>query len=289
MPKLSIIVPTFNSGPHLQRCLESIGVQTFRDWEIILQDGGSSDDTVRIAERFRTVNPGVDLKLFTEKDKGPYDAMNKGVRRATGEWFYFLGSDDELHDETVLAAVTGSPSLRSSNALYGNVQVVGDAGWANDDSLYDGMFDLKKLLNRNICHQAIFYRATFLRRIGEYNTRYIVCADWDFNLRCWSKTEFRYVDVTVANFHAGGLSHGGPDQAFRQELARNVLNYFNLSIYDPLINRPEFAGFADIIKMQQSKSSFGNVARRIRRIVEPCIRRLGLARKGSSSTAVPRA
>ena len=89
MPKLSIIIPTFNSGSHIERCLQSVGVQTFRDYEIILQDGASSDDTIRIASGFQDANPGMDLKISSEKDEGPYDAMNKACRRQVENGFIF--------------------------------------------------------------------------------------------------------------------------------------------------------------------------------------------------------
>jgi glycosyltransferase involved in cell wall biosynthesis len=233
--KLSIIIPTFNSSGYIERCLQSIRIQTFRDYEIILQDGDSSDDTTRIAKGFRDANPGIDVKIFSEKDKGLYDAMNKGCSRASGEWLYFLGSDDELRDESVLSMVMGSQTLSRCDVIYGNVQAIGDS-CAKDGSVYDGMFDLSKLLTKNICHQAIFYRAAFLRRIGEYNTRYVVWADWDFNLRCWANTEFRYVDMIVANFYAGGLSGRGADECFCREVVSNFLRYFGPSVHDPLLS-----------------------------------------------------
>lgn len=274
MPKLSIIIPTFNSGSHIERCLQSVGVQTFRDYEVILQDGASSDDTIRIASGFHDASPEMNLKIFSEKDEGPYDAMNKACRKASGEWLYFLGSDDELHDENVLRTVLDSPSVGTSDVIYGNVRMIGDTSWAKDGSVYDGSFDLRKLLSQNICHQAVFYRATFARGIGQFDTRYTVCADWDFNMRCWSRTQFKYVKMIVAKFYAGGFSVGGADECFLRELAPNVLRYFDLSIYDPLVNTPEFPGFADIIKMQQSKSFLRNIARRIHRVARPRIERL---------------
>jgi glycosyltransferase involved in cell wall biosynthesis len=263
MPTLSIIVPTFNASTAIERCLQSVRIQTFRDYEIILQDGASSDDTVAKAKAFRNASPGMDIKIFIEKDNGPYDAMNKGCLRSSGEWLYFLGSDDELRDGNVLSTVMSSPGIATCEVVYGNVQVIGDAGWANHGTVYDGIFDLSKLLNRNICHQAIFYRAAFARGIGEYNIRYVVCADWDFNMRCWAKIEFKYLDMIVANFYAGGLSGVGSDECFSLEVASNVLKYFGLSVYDPLVNTPAFAGFADILKMRQSHGSFRRIVSRI--------------------------
>jgi glycosyltransferase involved in cell wall biosynthesis len=267
MPTLSIIIPTVNASASIEKCLHSIICQTFADYEVVMQDGGSVDDTIELVRRIQQANAGVQIKVHREPDSGIYDAMNKAIHRASGEWLYFLGSDDELHDRNVLSTVMGSPGLASCDVVYGNVQVIGEAGWARDGAIYDGIFDLAKLLARNICHQAILYRATFLRRIGEYNTRYVLCADWDFNMRCWAKTKFRYLDTVVANFHGGGLSSTVRDECFMREVASNVLRYFGLSIYDPLVNTPTFTGFFDIIKMQQSKSSLRSIVSRIRRVV----------------------
>lgn len=288
MAKLSIIVPTFNASSYIERCLQSVRIQTFRDYEVILQDGASSDDTVGKAKAFRNASPGMGIKIFSEKDSGPYDAMNKGCLRSSGEWLYFLGSDDELRDRDVLSAVMDSPGIATCEVVYGNVQVIGNAGWANHGTVYDGIFDLGKLLNRNICHQAIFYRAAFARRIGEYNTRYVVCADWDFNMRCWAKIEFKYLDMIVANFYAGGLSGVGSDECFSLEVASNVLKYFGLSIYDPLVNTPAFTGFADILKMRQSNSSFRRIVSRISRVVRLRQQRSGVAGRNSCSPTIPR-
>lgn len=92
----------------------------------------------------------------------------------------------------------------------------------------------------------------------------------------------------MANFYAGGLSGSGRDECFSREVASNVLRYFDLSIYDPLVNTPTFTGFANIIKMQQSKISFRGVVGRIRRIVRSRIERSGFAGRNSCSRTIPR-
>jgi len=264
MPTLSIIVPTFNSGGSIRRCLDSISRQTFTDYEVVIQDGASSDATIDLIKDFQKANAGIAITFSQERDKGPYDAMNNGIQRAKGEWLYFLGSDDELHDQNVLKTIMEDADTGSCNVVYGNVKVVGKTDWANDGNIYDGVFNLEKLLTKSICHQAIFYRAELVRQIGGYNLNYVICADWDFTMRCWSKTQFKYVDLIVADFHAGGLSSSGQlDVRLGTELASNVIQYFNLSIYDPLVNRPAFAGFGDIKRMQQAGMPLRRQARRI--------------------------
>jgi len=267
MPKLSIIIPTFNSKASIEACLNSITTQTFRDYEIVVQDGGSSDGTAEKVKSFQTANSGVDLKLFSEKDEGPYDAMNRGVRRAGGEWLYFLGSDDEFYRADVLESIFVQADIEHAGVVYGNVLIAGEVSWAKDNSIYDGRFDLEKILSRNICHQAVFYRTVFHKSIGEYNIKYPVCADWDFNLRCWSKRPFTYVNVIVAKFCAGGISSTQADQCFGQDFARNVFEYFHLSLDDPLLNTPRFAAYGEVVRMQQSRAPLRRAFRRIREAV----------------------
>jgi glycosyltransferase involved in cell wall biosynthesis len=217
-------------------------MQTFTDYEILIQDGMSSDRTIELVDDFRRENPQAKVDLQQERDKGIYDAMNKGVRRASGEWLYFLGSDDELHDQDALGKILGSSAAAHSDVLYGNVKMVGTTIWAADGAIYDGPFDLRKLLTTNICHQAIFYKAAFFHKVGSYNEKYIVVADWDFNMRCWAKGQVSYVDAIVATFHAGGISTNRPDPHFEANVTGNVCRYFNLSPSDPLINSSEFYG-----------------------------------------------
>src|SRR3982750_4096075 len=103
MPLLSIIIPTFNSQITIERCLESLSKQTFRDFEILVIDGGSEDNTIGLVKEKQPVLPAV--TLVSEKDEGTYDAMNKGIGLSTGTWLYFLGSDDWLYNEQVLQNV----------------------------------------------------------------------------------------------------------------------------------------------------------------------------------------
>ena len=227
MTKLSIIVPTFNSGATIESCLASIASQTFSDYEILIQDGVSTDNTIDLIRDWERANAGVDVKLQQEKDKGVYDAMNRAVLRASGEWLYFLGSDDKLHDPEVLARVMGSKAADLGNVIYGNVKCVGRE---SNGAIYDGRFSLTKLLYKNIIHQAIFYRASFARDIGEYNIDYVTAADWDYNMRCRSKTRFSFVNLTVAVYSMDGISgHGHRDSRFYADLAANISQYFDLS------------------------------------------------------------
>jgi glycosyltransferase involved in cell wall biosynthesis len=266
MLMLSIIIPTFNSASTIERCLQSIAIQTFANYEVIVQDGSPNYHTARKIEEFQQAHKNLAIRLYHEADRGVYEAMNKAAAKAQGEWIYFLGSDDELFDDHVLASVITMPNTNGCNVLYGNVQVIGDGCGVKSGSLYDGQFSLSKLLNRNICHQAIFYRAKFAKQIGAYNTNYPSLADWDFNLRCWAQTRFRYLGTTIAKFYIGGLSNSGSlDERFYADMAANILNYFRFSLLNPLVNSPGFAGLSGIRKMQFARGKLLGISGRVMR------------------------
>jgi len=207
-PKVSIIIPTFNSVVFLAKSLTSVLSQSFRDFEIVIVDGVSKDETIALIEPFAENDPRI--RYISEKDKGIYDAMNKGIALARGEWLLFLGSDDHLHDDDVLLEMsqhlTGSLDL-----VYGNVLICGDVDWARDGHIYDGEFTAGKLVERNISHQCIFYHKRVFQIHGQYDLRYKVCADWEFNIRIFRQCRKKHVDVVVADFYSGGLSTTSKD------------------------------------------------------------------------------
>jgi glycosyltransferase involved in cell wall biosynthesis len=172
----------------------------------------------------------------SEKDNGIYDAMNKGIKLAKGEWIYFLGSDDELYNPGVLQQVASFISGTKADVVYGNVLVDGNAGWAADGDIYDGSFDIKKLLLKNICHQSIFYRKQFIVEHNiSFDQNYPVCADWDFNVKCWAQGRFEFIPQVIARFNAGGASTKEViDDEFGNEIVEKFIAYSNIHSYKKL-------------------------------------------------------
>lgn len=199
-PILTIIMPTFRAEKTLQASLDSVLRQGFPDWELLIMDGGSTDSTLDMARAAALQDTRI--RLFSGPDKGVYDAMNKGIGEARGEWLYFLGSDDLLQDERVLGDVVSLPEKDQCDLLYGDV--VSDSYKGR----YDGVFTYEKLLHRNLSHQAAFYRRQLFVRLGDYSLRYKGYADWDFNIRCFSDAgvRIRYIDRIIGCFGADGLS-----------------------------------------------------------------------------------
>ena len=203
-PLFSIVVPMLNVAPVVEACLASIARQSFGDLEVVVVDGGSNDQTLDVVAGFKP-SLGDRLSVRTERDVGVYDAMNRGVARARGEWLLFLGADDCLHGDDALAQVAAF--IREN---LGSHLVYGDVILRSTAVRYGGVFDLDTLLfERNICHQSIFYRHEVFANLGPYSLRYPIWADWDFNIRCFSNPALvaRHMDVVVADYNdAGGLS-----------------------------------------------------------------------------------
>uniref|UniRef100_UPI00404A4009 glycosyltransferase family 2 protein n=1 Tax=Gelidibacter sp. TaxID=2018083 RepID=UPI00404A4009 len=196
----SIIIPTYNSEATIIGAIDSVLNQTFYNFEIIVIDGNSSDRTVALLEDYLLYNRNI--YIFSETDKGIYDAMNKGVVKSKGTWLYFLGSDDYLVDKEVLTKVFNFITNTTLEVVYGNVY------FAGRNCLYDGEFNYQKLTQKNICHQSIFVKRTVFEKIGNFDLSFKSVADWHHNIRWFYNNEIknRYIDLTIAEYSDGGYS-----------------------------------------------------------------------------------
>ncbi|MCX6303960.1 MAG: glycosyltransferase [Bacteroidetes bacterium] len=233
LPKITIITPTFNTAETIETVLLSVAKQTYKNIEHIIVDGASKDKTLPTIRRFQKQHKHI--RLLTEKDKGIYDAMNKGMGLCTGDWIIFMGADDSFYNEHVLTELYEQGLFQEEQVIYGNVIIKGDAPWAKDGTIYDGPFTLEKLFKGNICHQSIFYPRSVITQVGYYDTKYKVTSDWDYNVKCWAKYKFTYVDKVIACFTTGGKSSEGGDYALHLDFPGNVIRYFQLDLQDPEI------------------------------------------------------
>lgn len=211
MPRVSVIIPCYNCGGLLPGCLQSILSQTYPHFEVLVMDGASQDETLNVVKRFAALDERV--KWYSEKDTGLYEAMNKGIAKSTGEWLFFLGSDDKMFDDQVLAKVAAAiEQSPGTKLLYGNVQLSRPLGYYHQGLIYAGRFDSEKLLNKNLCHQSVFYHCSVFNDFGYYNTNYPVLADYDFNLRCFNRVKSHFVNLNIAHFNVDGVSSSSQSQ-----------------------------------------------------------------------------
>ena len=210
--KLSIIIPTFNSERFIKRCLESIIRQTMREFEVLIMDGVSSDKTLSLIAELNDSR----IKVFSEPDKGIYDAMNKGIEKAYGEWLYFIGSDDYLLNSDVLKNVL-SQLTDDYDVVYGEVE--------SDLSDKNRGEWTMETLEYNRCHQAIFYKRSIFDKIGVYTLKYRILADHDLNLKWFLRSEIKkkHIDIYIAHFASGGCSCGSSDDGFYNDFYADML------------------------------------------------------------------
>lgn len=210
--KLSIIIPTFNSERLIKRCLESIIGQTMGDFEVLIMDGVSSDKTLALIAELNDSR----IKVFSEPDDGIYDAMNKGIEKAHGEWLYFMGSDDYLLNPDVLKNVS-SQLADDYDVLYGEVE--------SDLSDKNRGEWTMETLEYNRCHQAIFYKRSLFDKIGKYPLKYKVGADHDLNLKWFLNPEIKnvFINQKIAHFSSGGFSKEQGDDGFFDEFYINMI------------------------------------------------------------------
>jgi len=210
-PVFTIVIPTFNSGKTISRALESLKIQTFLKYEILIIDGLSADQTIDLVQTYAVLDHRI--RLITEKDLGIFDAMNKGIHLASGDWIYFMGSDDRLHDAFVLENVFEEIKKGNCKIIYG--YIISDRY-----GRYGGPVRNDGILKNNISHQAIFYQKNVFSEFGLYNLEYKTHADWEFNLRCFSGVNdgIKFIDLAIADYAAGGASSVHEVKLFRQVL-----------------------------------------------------------------------
>lgn len=205
-PYVSVVVAVFNRANTLQHALDSLFSQTYREWELVVIDGGSTDGSVDILER---ASDRISYWV-SEPDRGIYDAWNKALPRLRGQWVMFLGSDDYLADPTVLARM--EPHLRAAEArtrvVYGRIERV---DWHDNSIATVGSPwpDARAALRRgmSIPHPATFHHRTLFSDLGPFDAMYRISGDYEFLLRELLDRDATYVaDVTVTRMRIGGTS-----------------------------------------------------------------------------------
>lgn len=197
-PYVSIITVVLNNAKGLFSTLQSLFNLRFQNIEIIVIDGASTDGTVDVIQKYQDY-----LSYWiSEPDKGIYDAMNKGLARATGEWVNFMNAGDLFFDPHVLSKIFTAESVRAdviygdSIARYPAFQAMRKATPPED--LWKGMVS---------CHQAMFFRTNLINEAG-YKTEGCFSADFEMVLRLFmTGKHFEYIPETVAVFDTRGLSN----------------------------------------------------------------------------------
>lgn len=217
----SVVIPTYNCGHKLAATIESVLSQPEDLYEMILVDGGSTDETLKVIEQY-----GRDFTLTCEGDQGVYDAFNKGISMSSGRYLLFLGAGDRVREGVLARAAEVLPEGKLSFAY-------GDAYFVRQDQCSTGPFDKRDFIGSNICQQAIFYERGIFDLLGGFDLKYKVGADRVFNMRCFADARVRkiYLGLVIADFEGGGLSDTHVDPVLNKDLPGLIRKYVGISEY----------------------------------------------------------
>lgn len=220
MTKFSIITITYNAETFLPRTVESVLSQHYRDIEHIIIDGASTDSTISVAQdymqRSYAAQNGHEVRIVSEPDNGLYDAMNKGLRQASGDYICFLNAGDffpnaNVLDTIVSRSLTGKSRQQLPAVIYGDTDIVDNDG---NFLRHRRLAPPRNLTWRSfrkgmlVCHQAFYARLDIARTVP-YDTRYRYSADVDWCIRVMKEAErmgagLAYVDSVVVNYTQEG-------------------------------------------------------------------------------------
>jgi glycosyltransferase len=202
---LTIITATYNALPTLREAYASLLSQTHTNWEWIVVDGASTDGTVEWLSGL--ADSRVNWK--SEKDKGIYDALNKGIARATGEVIGFLHADDLLASPEVLSEIAARFQDFEIDGIYGDLQYVSAENGRVIRHWKSSAFTYKKLQHGWMPpHPTCYFKKSVYEEIGTFDTSFRIAADYDFLLRSFAsgKFQFAYMPLLITRMRIGGAS-----------------------------------------------------------------------------------
>jgi glycosyltransferase involved in cell wall biosynthesis len=237
-PKISIVTVVRNGEKDLENAIKSVVNQTYGNIEYIILDGLSTDGTLDIIKKYENY-----LGLWkSEKDNGIFDAMNKGLDLATGEWVYFLGCDDVLASPTIIEEIV-SEFTQTDGIYYGNTYL------KKSNQIYTGKVTRWNIALRNISHQAIFYPRSVYKQ-KKYNLDYKLTADHIYNLELYSRyaDRFVYMPKLISLYNDLGMSSVNIDLQHKKDIVGIVFDNLGGAVGSYYWFRVKLSNFKNSLK-----------------------------------------
>lgn len=223
---LSIITINYNNANGLLKTIDSVLSQTFNDFEFIIIDGGSKDESQLIIEQHNShINYWV-----SEPDLGVYNAMNKGLKVAKGDFVLFLNSGDFLHDKNVLIDVFSTVKPKD-DLIYGDVLLRNSKLNSERVQVHPEVLPFSYFYKQTICQQACFIKRTLFETIFYFNEDYKISSDWEFFIYAIyiQKVNYRKIDLIISVYDMEGISSTSEFRALAlKERELTLSNYFSL-------------------------------------------------------------
>ena len=245
--KVSIITVTYNSEKYLSDCIASVRKQTYRNIEHIIVDGKSTDNTLKIIEK----NASSIAAWISETDRGMYDAINKGIKMATGDIIGLLNSDDMLASADVIMDIVACFEEKNTDSVYGDLVYVDAANSQKVLRYWKGLTYKRSRFNYGWmpAHPTFYIKRSLIEKYGDYENHYFTAADYEFMARYLyrHKVSSCYLPKMIVKMRNGGLSNGNIYRRLRANrrdylaMKRNRIPFaFIVSILKPLIKIPQY-------------------------------------------------
>ena len=242
--KVSLIVSTYNSKDFIKDCLDSILEQSYNNIEIIIIDGKSTDGTVEFLKSYCNLNSNI--FLVSEKDRGIYDALNKGVCKASGELIGFVHSDDFLVSSTIISEISKKIIKENLDGIYGDLHYVHKHNTNKIIRKWESCEFNRSLLKNGWmpAHPTFFLKKSVYEKHGLFDLNYSISSDYDFMLRVLldETLKFGYLPKIIIKMRVGGISN------------RNISSIMKKSIEDyRVLKKNNVGGYITLIKKNLSK------------------------------------
>jgi len=248
--RLSVITVNLNNRQGLAKTLESVFAQTFKDFELIVIDGASTDGSVEVI----TDNKDKIAYWISEKDHGIYHAMNKGIAMARGEYCYFLNSGDYLVGKDVFAQVFAQDIY--ADIVSGNVLKIRNNGKHRTIRPHD-VPSLHKLCIHSLPHQASFIRRALFGEIGMYNEEYRIVSDFEFFVKALivHGKSYKKIDTNFSFFNLNGISSNPANFGMAKEESYRCLKANFPSMVDDLMDYRYFyvSNIGQLVRLLEQK------------------------------------
>lgn len=222
---ITIVTVTYNAESTLERTLKSVEMQTHSNVEHIIMDGASKDGTLAIAQAYKERNDDRDIRIVSEPDKGLYDAMNKAIAMAKGEYICFINAGDKLHNPQTLEYIVHIAQHNpNAGVIYGDTDIVDDSGM----KLRDRRLSPPKRLNWRsfksgmlVCHQAFYAKRSI---VPAYDLSYRFSADFDWCVRIMKKAATMSMPLvnshlTLADYLSEGMTTANHKASLKERFA----------------------------------------------------------------------
>ncbi|MEL0455963.1 glycosyltransferase family 2 protein [Flavobacteriaceae bacterium SZ-1-7] len=225
-PKISIITVNYNNLEGLKKTVDSIKNQTYNEFEYLVIDGASTDGSAEFIEN----NKNNFDYYISEPDNGVYQAMNKGIKAANGEYLLFLNSGDHFFDNDVLKE--NIQFLGDDNITFFNLQVI-----ENNKTFikeYPDTLSFSYFMEDTLPHPATFIKREVFQKIGMYKEDFKIVSDWKFFLDaiCKFNVSYKYVSKPLSTFYIGGMSSNPENRILKQSEKKEVLKDYTVYAQD---------------------------------------------------------